>query len=98
MKFLFSLLTSETELGREKRLHLVLNTKSCNSCRIPSVYKESVDYFAMSGLTLREIVDRAHKSGQTVADGLIHFLDNRLLGSDEPVKVSEVSNKLIILR
>ena len=52
----------------------------------------------MSGRTLREIVDRAHKSGPTVAEGLIHFLDDRLLGSDEPVKVSKVSNKLIILR
>ena len=47
----------------------------------------------MSGLTLRDIVDRAYKSGQPVADGLIHFLDERLLGSDEPVTVSEVINE-----
>lgn len=45
----------------------------------------------MSGMTLRDIVDRASKSGQTVADGLIHFLDEKLLGSDEPVTVSEVT-------
>ncbi|XP_068700460.1 uncharacterized protein [Montipora foliosa] len=63
--------------------------------RIPSVYKESVDYFTMSGLTLRDIVDRAYKSGQPVADGLIHFLDERLLGSDEPVTVSENTAKKI---
>ena len=44
----------------------------------------------MSDLTLRDIVDRAHKSGQPVAEGLIHFLDEKLLGSDEPVNVSEV--------
>lgn len=45
----------------------------------------------MSGLTLRDIVDRALKSGQIVSDGIIHFLDEKLLGSDEPVTVSEVS-------
>ena len=45
----------------------------------------------MSGMTLRDIVDRACKSGQTAADGLIHFLDEKLLGSDEPVTVSEVT-------
>ena len=45
----------------------------------------------MSGLTLRDIVDRASKSGQIVSDGIIHFLDEKLLGSDEPVTVSEVS-------
>ena len=45
----------------------------------------------MTGLSLRDIVNRAyHKSGQTtVAEGLIHFLDEKLLGSDEPVPVSE---------
>ena len=48
----------------------------------------------MSDLTLRDIVDRAHKSGQPVAEGLIHFLDEKLLGSDEPVKVSEVRGTL----
>ena len=42
-------------------------------------------------MTLRDIVDRASKSGQTAADGLIHFLDEKLLGSDEPVTVSEVT-------
>lgn len=46
----------------------------------------------MSGLTLRDIVDRGCKSGHAVAEGLIHFLDEKLLGSDEPVAVSEVSS------
>jgi len=49
-----------------------------------------VDYFALSGLTLQDIVERASKSGQAVADGVIYYLDEKLLGSDEPVKVSEV--------
>ena len=49
----------------------------------------------MSGLTLRDIVDRASKSGQTVTEGLIHFLDEKLLGSDEPVTVSEVGGVLL---
>jgi len=49
-----------------------------------------VDYFALSGLTLQDIVERASKSGQAVADGVIYYLDEKLLGSDEPLKVSEV--------
>lgn len=49
-----------------------------------------MDYFALSGLTLQDIVERASKSGQAVADGIIYYLDEKLLGSDEPVKVSEV--------
>lgn len=49
-----------------------------------------MDYFALSGLTLRDIVDRASKSGQAVAEGVIYYLDEKLLGSDEPVNVSEV--------
>ena len=51
----------------------------------------------MTGLSLRDIVNRAyHKSGQTtVADGLIHFLDEKLLGSDEPVPVSEVRCRVL---
>ena len=49
-----------------------------------------MDYFALSGLTLQDIVERASKSGQAVADGVIYYLDEKLLGSDEPVKVSEV--------
>ena len=49
-----------------------------------------MDYFALSGLTLQDIVERASKSGQAVADGVIYYLDQKLLGSDEPVKVSEV--------
>lgn len=44
----------------------------------------------MSGLTLRDIVDRIHKSGQPVTEGLIHFLDENLFGSDKQVNVSEV--------
>ena len=51
----------------------------------------------MTGLSLRDIVNRAyHKSGQTtVAEGLIHFLDEKLLGSDEPVPVSEVRCRVL---
>lgn len=49
-----------------------------------------MDYFALSGLTLQDIVERASKSGQAVADGVIYYLDEKLLGSDAPVKVSEV--------
>ena len=49
-----------------------------------------MDYFALSGLTLQDIVERASKSGQAVADGVIYYLDEKLLGSDEPLKVSEV--------
>ena len=64
-------------------------------CRKPNVYQDSLDYFVMSGLTLRDIVDRASKSGQTVTEGLIHFLDEKLLGSDEPVTVSEVGGVLL---
>lgn len=59
-------------------------------CRIPNAYKDSLDYFALSGLTLRDIVDRASKSGQAVAEGVICYLDEKLLASDEPVQVSEV--------
>ena len=59
-------------------------------CRTPSAYKDSVDYFALSGLTLRDIVDRASKSGQDVGEGVIYYLDENLLGSDAPVKVAEV--------
>ena len=65
-------------------------------CRIPSVFVDSADYFNMSGLSLRDIVDRACKSGQTVAEGLIYFMDEKLLGSDEPVPVSEVGEVLLI--
>ena len=53
-----------------------------------------MDYFALSGLTLQDIVERASKSGQAVADGVIYYLDEKLLGSDEPVKVSEVGRFL----
>ena len=53
-----------------------------------------MDYFALSGLTLRDIVDRASKSGQAVAEGVIYYLDEKLLGSDEPVNVSEVGRFL----
>ena len=51
----------------------------------------------MTGLSLRDIVNRAyHKSGQTtVAEGLIHFLDEKLLGSDEPVPVSEARCRVL---
>ena len=51
----------------------------------------------MTGLSLRDIVNRTyHKSGQTtVAEGLIHFLDEKLLGSDEPVIVSEVRCRVL---
>ena len=63
-------------------------------CRIPSAYTDSVDYFALSGLTLRDIVDWASKSGQAVAEGVIYYLDEKLLRSDEPVKVSEVGRFL----
>ena len=51
----------------------------------------------MTGLSLRDIVNRAyHKSGETtVAEGLIHFLDEKLLGSDEPVPVSEVRYRVL---
>ena len=44
----------------------------------------------MSGLMLRDIVDKAYKSEEPVADGLIHFLDENLFGSDKQVNVSEV--------
>ena len=51
----------------------------------------------MTGLSLRDVVNRAyHKSGQTtVAEGLIHFLDEKLLGSDEPVPVSEARCRVL---
>ena len=51
----------------------------------------------MTGLSLRDIVNRTyHKSGQTtVAEGLIHFLDEKLLGSDETVPVSEVRCRVL---
>ena len=64
-------------------------------CRIPSAYKDSLDYFALSGLTLRDIVDRASKSGQAVAEGVIYYLEEKLLASDEPVHVSEVGRFLL---
>lgn len=64
-------------------------------CRIPSAYKDSLDYFALSGLTLRDIVDRASKSGQAVGEGVIYYLDEKLLGSDESVNVSEVGNFVV---
>ena len=62
-------------------------------CRTPNIYKDCAQYYIMSGLPLREIVDRAWKSGLPVTKGLIYFLDQRLLGSNETVAVSEVGLK-----
>ncbi|XP_020626407.1 Hermansky-Pudlak syndrome 3 protein-like [Orbicella faveolata] len=78
---------------KRKKLKKLLCESAANLAelfaRIPSAYKDSLDYFALSGLTLRDIVDRASKSGQAVGEGVIYYLDEKLLGSDESVNVSE---------
>lgn len=78
---------------KKKKLKKILCESAANLTevfsRITDASKDSIDYFAMSGLTLRDIVDRTHKSGQPVTEGLIHFLDENLFGSDKQVNVSE---------
>ena len=44
----------------------------------------------MTGLPLRDVVDRTWKLYKTVGQGVVQFLDGRLFGSDEPVVVTEV--------
>ena len=52
--------------------------------------ESSAEYYNMTGLPLRDVVDRTWKLYKTVGQGVVQFLDGRLFGSDEPVVVTEV--------
>lgn len=64
-------------------------------CRIFSVYKDSLDYFVLFGFILRDIVDRVSKFGQVVVEGVIYYLEEKLLVLDELVYVFEVGRFLL---
>lgn len=64
-------------------------------CRIFSVYKDSLDYFVLFGFILRDIVDRVSKFGQVVVEGVIYYLEEKLLILDELVYVFEVGRFLL---